>query len=446
MNGPGPQAPRRTRRVAGATAAILLLLLPGAARGQWTSTTIPGTGALNQLGLVFDGTGRGLLTWEGFDQQASPQRFTAVDVRDPSGAWRRQRNVPGIGWGGAAVYDYAGTHALMIARQVSGVGVFNRARYRVVYAFGRSDGSFAAPRPLAENVASSVASAANAAGEALVAYGDARTGGLWLSERAAGQAFGRPRMLGSGSPSAAAINARGDRVLAWWSRTGVWARIRLAGRAWGPAQLAARAAPVADARLRAAVTPGGRVVVAWATADVREDAPLTVAAGVALHERSGSWRAFELERSTLAAGLLADGALAIPLIDSAGRTYLSWTGASAGGLAVKFGQLTAAGVRGVTVPSGATAGASLEDAAAGPDGAIVLSWSVEAPPATVVYASLRGRDGAFAAPERLTPAGSAGIGGSRAAFQPVTGRAVVTWSAVGGDGRPVLNAAVSPAP
>jgi hypothetical protein len=434
-------------RAIAATAAIagLLLLLPGVALGQWASAGIPGTGAVNQLGLVFDGAGRGLLTWEGFDQQASPQRFSAADVRDATGAWRRQPNLPGIGWGGAAVYDYAGTHALMIARQVSGVGAFNRARYRLVYAVGRSDGTFAAPRRLAENVAPTVASAANARGEALVTYDDARTGALSVSERVAGRAFGRPRRLGTGSLGAAAINARGDRVLAWWGRTGVWARIRLAGGSWGPQMLAAKATPVANGSLRAAVTPGGRVVVGWATADIREGVPLGLAAGIALHERAGSWHAFGLERSTLASALLAEADQAIPVIDSLGRTYVAWTGAAAAGLAVKLGQLTAAGVRGVTVPSGAISGAAVDDAAAGPHAAIVISWSVAAPPAAIVYASLRGSGGAFAAPELLTPAGARGIGGSRAAFEPLTGQAVVTWSAVGSDGRAVLNAAVSPA-
>ncbi len=440
----GVRATRRAALLAGALAGMLLL--PGAAFGQWTSGAIPGAGAVNQLGLVFDAAGRGLLTWEGFDQQASPPRFSAADVRDATtGVWRRQPNLPGIGWGGAAVYDYAGTRALMIARQVSGFGAFNRARYRLVYAVGHGDGSFGAPRPLAANVGSPVVSAVNARGEGLVAYADARSGALRVSERPAGRAFGRPRSIGAGSPGAAAINARGDRVVAWWGPTGVWARIRRAGGSWGPQLLAARAARGPSGSLRAAVTPGGRVVVAWATADVRESAPLRLAAGVALHERTGAWRAFGLERSTLASVVLADTDQAIPVIDSLGRTYVTWTGVAGGALAVKFGQLTGSGVRGATAASAGIPGATVEDAAAGPRGALVISWAVAGPPAPAVYASLWGRDGGFAPPERLTAAGTLGLSGSRAAFAPLTGQPVVTWSAVGGDGGAVLNAAVGPA-
>jgi hypothetical protein len=425
---------------------LLLLGLPAAALAAWTSQPIPGSaGAVTQLGLVFDTRGQGLLTWEAFDQQASPQRVSAAAVRDPSGAWRAAPNLPGITWGGAAVHDYGATRALLVARQVSGTGAFNRARYRLVDAFGRSDGTFGAPRRLAENVAPAVASAVNAGGQALVAYADARTGAMWVAERSAGQAFGAPRKVGTGTPLAAAINARGDRVIAWWGRAGVYARVRLAGHSWGPAVLAARATPVANASLRAVVTPGGRAVVAWATADVREDAPLGLAAGVALREHGASaWHAFALERSSVPSGVLSDGDLAVPLVDSAGRTYVTWTGSSGGALAVKLAGVTAAGIRAPAVLSGGVPGAALEDAAAGPRGALAASFAVAGPSTTTVYASLRDPGGVIGAPARLTPVGALGVGGSRVAFDPLGGAAVVTWSAVGAGGRAALNAASTP--
>lgn len=117
--------------------AVGLLGVPASALAQRTAEPVPGVGAVGPLGLTFDAGGQGLFTWEGFDQQATPQRFTAVDLRDPtSGTWRRAPDVPGITWGGAAVYEYAKTHTLLIARQTSSVGKFNRARFRVVYSFG----------------------------------------------------------------------------------------------------------------------------------------------------------------------------------------------------------------------------------------------------------------------------------------------------------------------
>lgn len=299
---------------------------------------------------------------------------------------------------------------------------------------------------MADGVASPVASAANAAGAALIAYDDDRTGALYVSERAPGRPFSRPRRLDTGRAGAAAISARGDRVLAWWGRGGVYARTRRAGRPWGPAQLAARATPVANATLRAAITPGGRTVLAWSTADVREDRPTPVAAGVAIQDVGKGWRAFGLERAVLAtaAAPFPVGSPAIPIIDSVGRTYVAWTGLTGTVLSVKFAQVTAAGPRGLASPSGDIPGGAAEDAAAGPGEAIVVSWSVAGTSAATTYASLRRGSAGFAAAERLTPVGSAGIAGSRAGFASTTGQAVVTWASVSADRQVVLHASAGP--
>ena len=91
------------------------------------------------------------------------------------------------------------------------------------------------------------------------------------------------------------------------------------------------------------------------------------------------------------------------------------------------------GARGGVLLSQGVPGAALDAVAAGPAGSLVVTWSSpSAPPgASVTYASLR-RGGVFAPAESLTPAGVAGIGNSRVAFQPLTGQAVVTWEYVNG--------------
>lgn len=423
-------------------AALALLALAPAAQAQWRTEAVPSAGVVGPLRLQFDQGGQGLLSWEGFDQRRSPQKFTALDVRAPGGGWRRAADPSGITWGGAQIHLYSRTRAILISRQTSGLGRFNRARFRLVYAYGRSDGAFGALHTIAES-AEQFTSAANRAGDVLVAWTD-RAGAAHVAERRAGHPFGRPRSLAMGGVTTAAMNARGDRVIAWWGRSGVYARIRRAGGSWGSALLAARVSRVENGPLRAAIAPGGRVLIAWATSDVREGLPITVGAGFALRDTRGGWRAFRLERSSGPQGSFPVGTPAIPLVDSAGRDYVTWTGLSGGQRVVRIAQVTAAGPRPATLLSGAVTGGAVDDAAAGPRGSLAVAWSVPGQTSTDTYASLRRGSGAFAPPERLTPPGTRGLGSSLVAFQPITGEAVVTWGAAGADGRGTLEASTSP--
>jgi hypothetical protein len=281
----------------------------------------------------------------------------------------------------------------------------------------------------------------------MVAFVDRRTGAARVAERRAGHAFSAPRTLARpGGAVAAATDARGDRALAWWGRDGVFARVRRAGGGWGPVLRAARAQPTANGLIRAAITPAGRVVLAWQTADLRESQPLRLAAGAAVGSAGQAWRSFTLERSTLASASFSENASAIPLVDSAKRVYVIWTGVADGHLAVKLARIAASSPGPTVVLSGPVAGAAVDDAAAGPAGSLAVSWSVLRGAFSVTYASLRRGTGKFAAPERLTPEGTQGLGGSRVAFQPLTGEAIVTWGYVAADERGAVRASVSPAP
>jgi hypothetical protein len=411
-----------------------------AAQGSWRMEPVPSPGAVGLLDLAFDTTGRGLLSWEGFDQQGR-RPFTAVGLRVTAGAWQRAPDLADLTWGGAQIHLYAGTRALMVGSAMPSPSRVRGAR--LVYARGISDGRFQPPRMLAEDVVGHV-SAVNDAGDALIAYSDRGTGRTYVIERTAGRAFGRARPLRPGGVGAVAINAAGDRVLAWWGRDGVYARVRRAAGRWGRAVRVVRAAPVADAPVRAVMTRGGRAVLAWYTAAAVEDAPVDVATGVAVRARS-AWRSFTLERSRVTSSPFVLGTAAIPVVNSAQRVYVTWTGVLRGVPVVKLARITMNGPRGRMGLSSAAGGAAVDDAAAGPNRSIAVSWSaIQNDSSIATYASLRRRGSSFTAPERLTPEGVTGLAGSRIAFQPLTGEAVVAWAYVTSDGTGAVQASVSP--
>ena len=99
---------------------------------------------------------------------------------------------------------------------------------------------------------------------------------------------------------------------------------------------------------------------------------------------------------------------------------------------VKLAQLTAGGIGLWTPLSDSLLGAALDDATAGPDGALLVSWfDVRDSTSGIgpVYASLRRGCCRFALAARLT--GEAVTGGSGlVAFQPLSGEALVLSGAI----------------
>ena len=123
--------------------------------------------------------------------------------------------------------------------------------------------------------------------------------------------------------------------------------------------------------------------------------------------------------------------------------FVAWTGTVHGAPAVKLAQITTGGPRHNTVLSGQMPGAAVDDAAAGPDRALAVSWSaMDTGSVTASYASVWRGSGAFSRPERLTPAGARGLTGSRVAFQPLTGDVVAVWRYIAADGTGALGATV----
>jgi hypothetical protein len=117
-----------------------------------------------------------------------------------------------------------------------------------------------------------------------------------------------------------------------------------------------------------------------------------------------------------------------------------------GASVVKLARITTSGPRDGIVLSGEILGAAVDDAASGPNRSLAVSWSaMETYSVTASYASVRRGNGRFTLPERLTPAGSLGLTGSRVAFQPLTGDAVVAWRYIAAGGTGALGASVNPA-
>jgi len=414
-----------------ALAAAVVASGAAAATTSWHAEALPaGPGALPPpRTLAVDREGRALLLFEGITQGPSPHRFTGTVVRAPDGGWTRTPDIADIGWGSAQALLYGRTRALLVARQVTRFGAFHRARFRLVWAPGRSDGRFAAFRTI-DTSADPPAVAADPAGDALVAY--ARQGGstLRVSERLAGRSFGAPRVISRSGASrpAVAMNARGDRVVAWFRGDRIEARVRRAGHRWGSVLTVARVPRSANQPLRAVITPSGRLLIAWQAADVREDRPVVLTTGVAVRPRDAGWRSATIERATIAAGQgAAVDATTVPLVDSRGQMLVAYTGAHGDGVGVKLARVTSsAHVAATIVLSGDSTAASLDDAAAGPQARIAVTWAEHGPRGEVrTFVALRPGAGAFAAPVALTAEGEVGLVGSRVAFSPLTGQAIV---------------------
>lgn len=466
------------RRIgAGAVVAVLAALAlhvgPAAAQAGWRTETLTPAGVVGPLALSFDAAGHGLLLWDGNPYAVQPPRqFDAGAARAQSGGWSQTAQTPFTAIEQLQLYG-SGRALLVGSEAVTAQGGApppgsppccagspgSVLRVRVIYADGLADGSFGPVRVLDQDGSAPV-SATDERGDALVAW--VHGGRLRIAGRSRGGAFGKPltfpgRVL-EGEPFTVAQNARGERVLAWVGGRDLrelYVRVRPARGRWGSAQpvgrLAVPARPVPAIELRAAITPAGTIVLAWESASACAGCATALRAGAVWHApvaRDGStrepWRTFAVERSSIlpaAPGGAVGEALAgiAPLVDSFGRVYLVWTGGLYGSPIVKLAELTASGIGFWTPLSDSLVGGALDDATAGPDGALLVSWSdVRDSTSGVgpVYASLRRGGGRFELAARLTDEDVTG-GSGLVAFQPRSGEAFVV-SGVIADGAVAL--------
>jgi hypothetical protein len=424
---------RATRWLVPALALALVAATPAGA-APWLLEPIGASEGVHELhDLAFDAQGRGLLSWDASLEGHVPPVFGALAARDPAGGWQRPPDLAGVDPVSAQIHLYSQQRTLLVAREGGAGGPGKRG---LVIADGQSDGGFGPLQRLADFTVGSW-SDANASGDAIVAWTTERSPFLTVSERRDGGAFGPPRDLAIARSAAVAINARGDTLVAWPDGRRLAARIRLAGKSWGPTEHFARLPADRDRRLSVLVARNGRMLVTWG----RDRGHC----GVAVRDGRGVWRARRLELRCGPAAVGSRDAPVLPFADSNGATYVAWTHATRRANSVTLARVGPAGPVSRSVVS-RQRGAMLDDVAAGPDGAIAVTWaavlSKTNPLLTATYAALRRAGGTFTV-DRLSPPSAIVARGSRVAFQPLTGQAVVAIPYVVGRTLAV-GAAVSP--
>ncbi|HEX4345801.1 MAG TPA: hypothetical protein VHZ31_09580 [Solirubrobacteraceae bacterium] len=388
-----------------------------AAAAGWQIEPIGASEGVHELhDLAFDGHGRALLSWDAALQGHVPPTFAGLATRDPAGGWQRPPDLAGVDPASAQVHVFSGQQALLVGRQGGAGGSADRG---VVVADGQTDGGFGPLRVLSKFTAS-FWSASDASGDAIVAWKGERSPFLTVSERTAGHAFSRPRDLAIGRSATVAMDDRGDRVLAWPDGRRISARVRRRGGAWGPIEHFGHLPADRDRRLSSVVAPGGRVVVTWG----RDGGDC----GVAVRDAHRVWRTRRLEAHCASASVGDRDAPVIPVADATGATYVAWTHRTPKANSVTLARVGADGPVGRIVVS-RQRGAILDDVATGPGAALAITWSAVlsqtgAPLRTATYAAVR-RAGAGFQIDRLSPGGVLVDRGSRVAFQPLTGQAVV---------------------
>ena len=374
-------------------------------------------GVVGLQDLAFDAQGRALLSWNGALRGRVPPLFGGVASRDPSGGWQRAPDLDGVQPADARIHLYGTTRAMLVAREARS----DTSRRRLVIADGQSDGGFG-PFSVLDDFVSDHWSDANAAGDAIVAWTGERSPFIRVAERTAGRAFAPPRDLAIGRNAAVAINARGERVLAWRAGTRLAARVRPAGGEWTRVVRFGHVTSIQSLRLSVLMVRNGRVVLTWGS--------VGRSCGVAVSDGAGRWRARKLERRCGPTGADPRGAPVLPVADGRGATYVAWTGPTRKGRrAVKLARVGAGATISALVLSHER-GAVLDDVAGGPRRALAVTYAAPRPTRAnpflvATFAALRRGGGAFGAADRLTPPRVAGTRGSRVAFHPLTGEPVV---------------------
>ncbi len=367
--------------------------------------------------LSFDAQGRGLLDWAGALQGREPPIFGGLASRDPTGGWQRPPDLADVEPQTARIHLYGESRALLVARQAQS----STSKRSLVVAEGQSDGGFG-PLTVLDDFTVDSWSAANARGQALIAWTNERSPFIRVRERLPGQELGEARDLALATSAAVAMNERGDRVLAFPdSSRRLGARVRRAGGDWGPIVTFGRLTSTKGIGLSAAVARNGRIVVTWGLAGR--------ACGVSVRDIDGRWRTRRLERRCGPAAVGPHAAPVIPIADSNGATYVTWTGRTPKGRrAVKFARV-GPGASSRALVLSHQPGAILDDVAAGANRALAVTWSAPQPtkrrPLIIsTFAAVR-RGGAGFDADRLTPETAVAARGSRVAFQPLTGEPVV---------------------
>lgn len=321
------------------------------------------------------------------------------------------------------------------------------------YSFGRTAGTLevdtGAYRRLTTRAdRSDVAIAANDRGDVAAVWVEHLSGRdhLVVALRRPNRPFGRPAVIiGSGAISSPALtwSAGGDLLVAYQrsiSRRGVTerrveARVRRAGHGWGrPQRLGASSG---FSQISVAAAPNGRMLVAWGTQDLGEEAnrpwivraaqrpagPRTFGATQDLElGEDRHARAFERPAGRVAAALAPDGTATVAWSGIAGARFPSTFPARVA---------TAGPSRRFTSPQTLSPNAAVGDVTSDDRGRTLVVWATlpqagNSQTTGQVSASFRAAGApTFAAPEQVSPEEAAHL--PRAAFDPKTNRPAVVW-------------------
>jgi hypothetical protein len=220
-----------------------------------------------------------------------------------------------------------------------------------------------------------------------------------------------------------AVGPRGH-VLAVWMRKGrLEARMRTPAGRWGAIRAIGLAGPP-PAAVHAAVAPDGRAIVAWGAVTGAEDQPTRWYFRAASTRSGASWRTARLEAFGGETGPLAP-ASALPAFDARGRGLVVWAGAAAVKIARPDGRRLQSLAVGGPV--------AVDDVAVSRTGEIAFAFSAPTPgqgPGPGPFVAAAPANGAFGVPVDVGAEGTAPLQGAQLAFDPVTGRPTVAWSAL----------------
>ena len=446
-----------------ALAVILLLLVPGAARAEWTGQTrsaphefvddptviVAGDGGLL---AAWRSAGGGRTGFEGARRAPGASAFgPRVDLVPATSLRRPTTFVAGVEPSGAA--------GAILALIVPGPNGAPQARLGV--RFGTIGGRFGRLRTIRRARPYSIARASlavNARGDAALAWFEdrgVRTDRVYVALRRAGHGFARPRRLATGRIRgvAAAIGARGDVLVSWDARGVLRTRFKGRGARGFRAADTVRSEPAFNAQMAPAVTPSGRAVLAWSaqfTSEGGTRGPVYVQAAI----RPAGARRFRRAQliDTIPAGRYDGlGRVVDVVIDSSGTPVLAFNGGETTPRIPHMPHdkpvyvLRDLGGRGGfgagQEPSGPGEVAVLSDLAAGPGGRLAVVWDggVEDPASLLRAAVADGVGAPFGAPEDVSAAGRDSRFGA-AAFAGE--RPLVVLSSRAGGGQPVAQAYV----
>jgi hypothetical protein len=218
------------------------------------------------------------------------------------------------------------------------------------------------------------------------------------------------------------MGPRGHVLAAWTRGRRIAARLRTPGGRWGPIHGIAATGLVPD-ELHGAVSGDGRAIVAWGAYEPREDRPGRRDFAAATTRSGTRWATHRLESFE---GLGPVPATARPAFDAAGRGLVAWGGADA----VKLARPDGSGLQRLPV----AAPVSVDDIAVSRTGEVALVFSPPGPPqgtGTGPFVASAPPGAGLGAPVDVGSPGTTPLPGAKLAFDPVSARPSVAWTALG---------------